>query len=179
LAPLISVFYQQVMDVLTRNEPNKDEPYSVLFLMDEFAALRKMESFEKNLGLLRSYHLRVLIIVQDLSQLRKEYGEEGAKVFINSKVKIAFTQNDLETAKWISNVVGYKTTQIINTSYRLQNFFDKTASATLIAQPLLALQDIMRLPANKAILIVEGQAPILCQKICWDKEKSLADRILR
>jgi type IV secretion system protein VirD4 len=47
LAPLISVFYQQVIDVMTRNEPNKDEPYSVLFLMDEFAALRKMESFEK------------------------------------------------------------------------------------------------------------------------------------
>jgi type IV secretory pathway TraG/TraD family ATPase VirD4 len=128
--------------------------------------------------LLRSYHLRVFIIIQDLSQLRKEYGEEGAKVFINSKVKIAFTQNDLETAKWISNVVGYKTTRIINTSYRIQNFFDKTASAMLIAQPLLALQDILRLPTNKAILIVEGQAPVLCQKICWDREQALRRRVL-
>jgi type IV secretion system protein VirD4 len=108
LAPLISIFYQQVADVMTRKEPGIDEPFSVLFLMDKFAALKKMDAFEKNMGLFRSDRLRVLIIVQDLSQIRREYGQEGAKIFINSKVKIAFTQNDLETANWLSQLSGDK-----------------------------------------------------------------------
>lgn len=42
----------------------------------------------------------MLIIVHDFSQMRKEYEEEGVKIFINSKIKIATTQNDQETTKW-------------------------------------------------------------------------------
>lgn len=178
LAPLISVFYQQVVDVMTRHEPDNNEPYSVLFLMDEFAALKRMDVFEKNMGLFRSYHLRVLTIVQDLSQLKREYGEEGAKIFINSKVKVAFTQNDLETAKWLSDSVGCKTIRIKNTSQRTQNLFDKTESTLLTGQPLLLQQEILRFPQNQMLLMVEGHSPIQCQKICWDKERAWRDRIL-
>lgn len=177
LAPLISVFYQQVIDVMTRHEPDQDQPYSVLFLMDEFAALRKMEVFEKNMGLFRSYHLRVLTMVQDLSQLRREYGEEGAKIFINSKVKVAFTQNDTETAKWISEIIGYKTIRIKNTSQRTQNFFDKTESKILSGQPLLLSQDLLLLPNNKYLLLVEGCSPIISQKLFWDKDSLLCKRV--
>lgn len=177
LAPLTSVFYQQVIDVMTRNEPDKNEPYSVLFLMDEFAALKKMDTFEKNMGLFRSYHLRVLTIVQDLSQLKREYGEEGAKIFINSKVKIAFTQNDLETAKWISDIVGCKTIRIKNTSQRTQNIFDKTESTILSGQSLLSPQNVLSLSSNKALLIMEGYSPVICQKTFWDKERGLRNRI--
>ncbi len=178
LAPLISVFYQQVIDVLMRQEPGIDEPYSVLFLMDEFAALRKMDSFEKNLGLFRSYHLRMLTIVQDLSQLRREYGEEGAKIFVNSKVKVALTQNDLETAKWISNMIGEKTIRMKNSSRQSQHFFNTTESSTLIGQPLLTTQDVLQLSHKKSILMVEGHAPLLAEKLCWDKEKSICKRVI-
>lgn len=177
LAPLISVFYQQVIDVMIRAEPDSNEPYSVLFLMDEFAALRRMDSFEKNMGLFRSYHLRVLTIVQDLSQLRREYGEEAAKIFINSKVKVAFTQNDLETAKWLSDIVGCKTIRIKNTSQRTHNYFDKTESAILSGQPLLLPQDLLRFPNNKSFLLIEGCSAMFCQKLCWDKDRLLSRRV--
>lgn len=178
LAPLISVFYQQVIDVMTRNEPQDNEPYSVLLLMDEFAALKKMESFEKNLGLFRSYKLRALTIVQDLSQLRREYGEEGAKIFINSKVKLAFTQNDSETAKWISDTVGCKTIRIKNTNQNPQHLFAKIESTSLTAQSLLLPQDVLLLSPNKGILMVEGQSPIVCEKLYWDKNKALKNRLV-
>lgn len=72
LSPLLTVFYQQVADVLTRKLPEKDEPYGVLFLMDEFAALRRMESFHKNIGLYREYKMRMVLIIQELSQ-REHY----------------------------------------------------------------------------------------------------------
>ena len=58
LSPLLTVFYQQVADVMTRKVPEDDEPYGVLFLMDEFSALRRMESFHKNIGLYREINQR-------------------------------------------------------------------------------------------------------------------------
>lgn len=171
LSPLITVFYQQVTNTLTKRLPVSDEIYRVLFLMDEFTTLRKMESFHKNIGLYREYHLRIVIIIQELSQLYEIYGRDGAKVFINSKVRVAFTQNDEETSRYIESLLGKQTLLIKHQSKKLMTGLltksDVNESEHYYARPLMLAQEIRQMPMNKALVLVEGKLPIYANKVRW------------
>lgn len=181
LAPLLTVFYQQVADVMTRAIPQADEPYDALLLMDEFSALRKMESFQKNIGVYREYRLKLLLAIQDLSQLYDTYGREGAKVFINSKIRIAFTQTDEEACKLVSSAVGDKTVEVKNRSQHVNaGLFSNahpTESIHYVKRPLLLPQEIRRLSENKALVLLEGHETVYANKIRWFKEKRLKEKM--
>ena len=173
LSPLLTVFYQQVADVMTRKIPAEDEPYGVLFLMDEFSALRRMESFQKNIGLYREYRLRIIIIIQEVSQLYDIYGRDGSKVFINSKVRIAFTQNDDETCRLLETMLGNKTIIINqrskNMSTSLYGSGGRSESINYASRPLMLAQEIRMMPETKALIFVQGVLPIYANKIAWYK----------
>jgi type IV secretion system protein VirD4 len=181
LSPLLTIFYQQVTDVLTRKVPGPDEPYGVLLFMDEFATLRRMETFSKNIGLFREYRVRVIIIIQELSQLYEIYGRDGARVFINAKVRIAFTQNDEESCKLIESMLGNKTVRIKNTSKRaavnMLNNDNDTESHHYTGRPLMSAQEIRVIPEDEEIIFIQGQAPIYAKKILWFKDKNFTEKV--
>ena len=179
LSPLLTVFYQQVLDALLRQIPDtSQEPHGVLLLLDEFSALRRMEVLQKNIGLMREYRLRMMIIIQDLPQLYSIYGHDGGKAFINNKIRIAFAQNDLDAAKLISGWVGEKTVQ-----HRTQNqggfkLNTNRESISYTKRELIKPEEIMQLAADKAIIIVEGSPPILAHKNFWYKDSQLKQRVV-
>jgi type IV secretion system protein VirD4 len=182
LSPLLTVFYQQVADVLTRKTPAADEPFGVLFLMDEFSALRRMESFHKNIGLYREYKMRMVIIIQELSQLYDTYGRDGAKVFINAKVRIAYTQNDDETCKLLELLMGNTTLAVKQRSRPTSSiiFMNNKDSESIhyTSRPLMLAQDIRLLPESDQIILMQGHPPIYAKKITWYKQKPFKDRMM-
>ena len=160
LASLMSIFFQQVTSLLTEHMPAKDEPYGVMMLLDEFAALRRMDSLQSVISRLRDYRIRVAIIVQELSQLIDKYGRDGAKIFINSKIRIAYTQTDADTASYVSAQSGTKTQRIHNRSRQnqpdLMSAMSSSESEQIVKRELLLPQEIGLLPNNKAIVLIEG-----------------------
>ncbi|WP_419790022.1 type IV secretory system conjugative DNA transfer family protein [Sphingomonas zeae] len=52
-------------------------PRPVLFLLDEFAALGRLEPVERAMGLMAGYGLQLWPILQDMHQLRANYGERA------------------------------------------------------------------------------------------------------
>lgn len=182
LSPLLTVFYQQVADVMTRKIPGKDEPHGVLFVMDEFSALRRMESFHKNIGLYREYLLRMIIIIQELSQLYEIYGRDGAKVFVNAKVRIAYTQTDKETRELVSDALG-DTTMIVKNRSQRQNLgllVDNQISVSdqYLKRPLLLSQEVALLPENKALIMLQGHYPIYADKLQWFSDERFKSKML-
>ena len=181
LAPLLTVFYQQVADVLTRKIPGDDEPFGVLFLMDEFSSLRRMQSFQSNIGLYREYKMRMVLIIQELSQLYDIYGRDGAKVFINAKIRMAFTQNDIETCKLIESILGNTTLSIKNYSRKIRTLLentDRNESTQYVARPLLLAQEIMMLPEETALIMVQGYPPVYAGKITWFNDMKFKNKML-
>ena len=54
--------------------PNtKEEPYGVMFLMDEFPTLGKMNQFKAGIAYFRGYRVRLFLIIQDTQQLKGTY----------------------------------------------------------------------------------------------------------
>ena len=72
----MQVFYQQATEFLSRKLPSDEEPYGVMFMMDEFPTLGKMEQFMTGIAYFRGYHVRLFLIIQDTQQLKGIYEEQ-------------------------------------------------------------------------------------------------------
>jgi type IV secretion system protein VirD4 len=84
-------------------------------LLDEAAALGKLEAIENAIPQLRGFGLRMMFIFQSMGQLKKVYSEGQDQTFLsNMDTQIFFGVNDYQTAEYVSNRLG--DTTIVTTS---------------------------------------------------------------
>ncbi len=183
LRPLMQVFYQQATEFLCRKLPLDDEPYGVLFLMDEFPTLGKMEQFQTGIAYFRGYRVRLFLIVQDTEQLKGIYEEAGMNSFLsNSTYRITFPANNIETANLISQLIGNKTVQ--QESLNKPKFLDlNPASRSLhiseTQRALLLPQEIIMLPRDEQIILIESTYPIKSKKILYYNDSTFRRKLLK
>lgn len=92
------------MEALGLAEPVSKRP--VLFLLDEFAALGRLEVIEKAAGLMAGYGVKLWPILQDLGQIKRHYRESWETFVGNAGVLQFFGNTDLTTLEWISKRMG-------------------------------------------------------------------------
>jgi type IV secretion system protein VirD4 len=182
LRPLLQILYQQATDILTEKEPDpKTEPFGVLFLMDEFASLGKMAQFEQASAYFRGYRVRFMMIIQDLPQLERHYERAGLNSFLGmSKVKVTFASGDYQTAEVISKYLGTFGARTESVSERTGGPLLAGQGSRSISQTsryLLLPQEILQLPPDDEIIMVEGLPPIRAQKIRYFHEPVFKSRI--
>ncbi|MEP2892371.1 type IV secretory system conjugative DNA transfer family protein [Tateyamaria sp.] len=134
-----------------------------LFLLDEFAALGRLEAVERAMGLMAGYGLQLWPILQDMSQLKDLYGDRANTFIANAGVQQVFGVNDFETAKWLSQMIGQETTGFQTDNYKPG---DSTSfSNNLTGRDLLTPDEIMQMPPDIQLLRVQGQPSALAQKL--------------
>ncbi|MEY3197225.1 MAG: VirD4 [Pseudomonadota bacterium] len=183
LQKLMRVFYQQASEFLSRKMPDlKEEPYGVMFLLDEFPTLGKMEQIKAGIAFFRGYRVRLFLIIQDTQQLKGTYEEAGMNSFLsNSTFRITFAANNYETANLISQLCGNKTVK--QTSKSSPQFFDlnpatRTQNVSEVQRALLLPQEVIQLPKDEQIVLIESFPPIKSKKIFYYKDKFFTDRLL-
>lgn len=182
LEPLLKVFYQQAADFLTRWMPRKDEPYGVLFLMDEFPTLGEMEMFKSGIAYFRGYRVKLFLITQDTQQLKGIYEEAGMNSFLsNAYYRITYAANNIDTANMISQLIGNKTVK--QESHNKPKFFDlnpgsRTLSISETQRALVLPQEVITLPRDEQIILIESTPPIKTKKIFYYKDKFFTKRLL-
>ncbi|WPX96361.1 Type IV secretion system protein VirD4 C-terminal domain [Candidatus Bandiella woodruffii] len=183
LQPLMQVFYQQATEFFSRKLPSDDEPYGVMFMMDEFPTLGKMEQFMTGIAYFRGYHVRLFLIIQDTQQLKGIYEEHGMNSFLsNSTYRITFAANNYETANLISQLCGNKTVEQI--SQNKPKFLDfnpasRSLSVSNTQRALLLPQEVINLPRDEQILLIESSPPIKSQKIKYYEDSMFKKRLLK
>jgi type IV secretion system protein VirD4 len=165
------------ISALTRDRRPPKKP--VLFLLDEFAALGRLQAIETAIGLLAGYGVLLWPILQDLAQLQDLYPQRWRSFLANSGVVQAFGVNDFGTADYLSKILGQRTVTVRQHG-RSGDADHKRGSENFstTARPLLMPQEIMRLPPGNEIVFVHGEAPILADRIKYyvDREfKGLFD----
>ncbi|KQN01806.1 hypothetical protein ASE85_21685 [Sphingobium sp. Leaf26] len=86
-----------------------DQPrcgHPVLFVLDEFAALGRLDVIEKAAGLMAGYGVKLWPILQDLGQLKRHYKESWETFLGNAGVLQFFANADLTTLDWLSKRIG-------------------------------------------------------------------------
>jgi type IV secretion system protein VirD4 len=183
LQPLMRIFYQQTSAAMSQRIPTKEDKFGVMYMMDEFPTLGKMEQFQTGIAYFRGYKVRLFLIIQDTEQLKGTYEESGMNSFLsNSTYRITFAANNMETANLISQLVGNKT--VNQESLNKPKFLDlNPASRSLhvseTQRALLLPQEVINLPKEQQILLIEASPPIKSKKIFYFKEKFFTKRLLK
>jgi len=160
----------QAINALSRSPAGPTAP--VLFLLDEFAALGRLEPVERAFGLLAGYGVQLWPILQDMHQLWGTYGERAGTFLSNAGLVQVFNVADIDTASWVSRSVGattvaYETAGTSTSRAPSQFFSTHTASTTthLSRRDLLTPDEVMRLDSSLELLLRQGQAPVVAQKV--------------
>jgi len=139
---------------------------SVLYLLDEFAALGYLAPVERAMGLMAGYGVQLWPILQDIHQLRATYRERAGTFLSNAGVLQVFGVNDHEGAQLISNLLGSETVIFTTASRALDS--EQTGlsyAAHHTGRPLLMPDEVRNLAPHMELLFLAGQRPILGQKL--------------
>ena len=184
MAPLLNLFFQQLIDLNTRELPERDPAlkYQCLLLADEFTAMGKIACLSKGISYIAGYGLRMLPIIQSPSQLVEIYGKEAAQTFTtNHAAQIVFPPkvSEISTAKDISEWLGYQTVKGTSESKGTGVFSKKSKSQSTSDQrrALLLPQEITGLGKEKELVIIEDCPPILAKKIRYYKDPVFVERL--
>lgn len=156
----------------------------VLFLLDEFAHLRRMHPVQRDIGLAGGYGVRFWIVLQDLSQLRSTYGDTWQTFLANVDLLQAFGTNDWDTAEYLSKMTGESTIRVVTdnrstavsrgrNAHRQQGVGRSTAET---GRRLLFADEIRRLPRERQLLFVKGMPPLLTERLNYLVDPDFAGR---
>lgn len=140
----------------------------VLYLLDEFAALGHLTPVERAMGLMAGYGVQLWPILQDIHQLRANYGKRAGTFLSNAGVLQVFGVNDHDSARLVSDLLGQETVVFETISRALDaEKSGLTFGEQHSARPLLTPDEVRNLPAQTQLLFLAGQRPILARKLAY------------
>ena len=103
--PLLTIINNQFLKHFEKRSESHSKP--ILFLLDEFARLGKIEAILNGLATLRSKKITIAILTQSLAQLDLIYGRESRQVIAdNCSYKAILKATDADTQEYFSKLVG-------------------------------------------------------------------------
>lgn len=115
-ADLLGMMCNQFLKFCERREEENNKP--ILFLIDEFPNVGKIETITKGLATLRSKNIHIALIIQSKSQLNAVYGKDIAEVIAdNCTYKAILKANEANTQEWCSRLVGTYDKRKVSSSY--------------------------------------------------------------
>ena len=164
---------------MARSSAKSSRP--VLFLLDEFAALGRLQPVERAMGLMAGYGLQLWPILQDIHQLRSLYGTNAGTFLSNAGVLQAFGVNDYDTADMLSKTMGRETIAYETGGQSERDVIvkdpERSVSKTqhLATRNLMDPNEIMKLAPDTLLLMRVGENPLIVKKLRYYADKEFAE----
>lgn len=157
---------------LTRDRTPPRHP--VLMVLDEFAALGRLQAVETAMGLLAGYGVQLWPILQDLSQLENLYPRRWRSFLANAGVVQAFSVNDAGTADYLSSLLGTRTVTVRQRGRNTDGAQRLSENYSATSRPLLMPHEILRLPEDRQLVLIQGKPPILAERVRYYADREFA-----
>ncbi|WP_395377999.1 type IV secretory system conjugative DNA transfer family protein [Marinicella sp. W31] len=176
LGRLLGIIIEQMLYAITSRIPTKDEKGSVLFMLDEFTALGKLNQVRKGAAFLGGYGIRMAMIFQNQHQVFSTYGrDEGNELLALAQERIVFATSEQDDAEKYSRELGNLTVKRSSRSYSGGHLSRSISDA---GKPLMTPDEIRRLSKKKQIIFGTNQRPIKCKKIIYYKDRRFKHKLL-
>ncbi len=174
---MLSQWLRELLNREVATDPEKP-PYRhrLLLLLDEFPLFGKMKFLEKAGAALRGYGIQLYVIVQSTTQLKAIYGNYETISGI-CPIHVTMGATDLETAKRISERLGKVTVETERSSISTSGPSRKTLSDTEHGRPLLAPDEVARMPEDRLLVLPLGHAPILGERLPYFRDPEMTRRV--
>ena len=150
---------------------------TTLFMLDEMAQMGAMDSLYQAISVIAGYGFVIWGILQNLGQLKNMYPDHQWEAFVqNTAVKQFFGVQDIDTAEYISKMLGKQTITVREKSKN----FGKDSNSTNVSlrqtgRDLAMPTEIIGMQKNKMVLLASGVShPIACEKYVFYKDPEFA-----
>jgi len=174
LAPLIRLFFSDLLASLQDHEPGKDEPWPVMIMLDEFNRLGKMPIVLDSIETLRSYRANLAIVTQTIPALDEIYGENARRALQgNAGIKLYLTPSDEKTIEELSKAVGKTTKRVVTRSRSVGRnpFAGRSMSERAEETALLPEDEARRMDLGDIVLVVDAQMPVRAKRIKYYEDR--------
>lgn len=193
--PLLNLFFSQLVSLNTQALPARADSARVgdhqdptlkvqcLLVNDEFTAMGRVGVITTAAAFLAGYNLRLLTVVQAMSQLDAVYGEKEARTFAtNHGLQILYAPREQRDADEYSAMLGHFTERATSRgrSRSISGHGHSTVSRNESEQrrALLLPQEFKELGSERLVVIYENCKPILGEKIRYYCDKAFTSRLL-
>lgn len=184
--PLIKLFFSQLVCLNTQQLPEHDQSlrYQCLIINDEFTAMGRASVITSSAAFLAGYNLRLLTVVQAMSQLDAVYGDKEARAFAtNHGLQILFAPREQRDADEYSAMLGFLTECAVSRghsrSFSGHGHTGLSVNESDQRRALLMPQEFKELGSEREVIILENCKPILAEKIRYYRDKAFKARMLQ
>jgi type IV secretion system protein VirD4 len=182
--PLLALFFSQLVSLNTQALPEQDRSLKVqcLLVNDEFTAMGRVGLITSAAAFLAGYNLRLLTVVQAMSQLDAVYGEKEARTFAtNHGLQILYAPREQRDANEYSAMLGHFTERATmrgrSRSFSQHGHSSVSRSESEQRRELLLPQEFKELGSERLVVIFENCKPILGEKIRYYRDKVFKARL--
>jgi type IV secretory pathway TraG/TraD family ATPase VirD4 len=148
---------------------NRKFEVPLLFILDEFDKLGRMDELEMNMGIHNGFGIHYFLIFQSLNQLTKIYTKDHAFLaHCRNSIFYAPGAGEYDSAEMISKICGRESISKANLSYSGNRGAMGYNSSSLSSQDqernLINADEIIKLPLDSFILICQGMPPYIGKK---------------
>jgi type IV secretion system protein VirD4 len=182
--PLLNLFFSQLVSLNTQYLPEQDPTLTVqcLLVNDEFTAMGRVGVITTAAAFLAGYNLRLLTVVQAMSQLDAVYGDKEARTFAtNHGLQILYAPREQRDADEYSAMLGHFTERA--TSRGRSRYFSQHGHSSVSRneseqrRALLLPQEFKELGSERLVVIFENCKPILGEKIRYHRDEVFTARL--
>jgi type IV secretion system protein VirD4 len=184
--PLLNLFFSQLINLNTQRLRASDEkqPMQCLLVHDEFTSMGRVGVISSAAAFLAGYNLRLLTVVQAMSQLDSVYGDREARTFAtNHGLQILFAPREQRDAEEYSAMLGHFTARATSRgrsrSFSTHGHTTVTRNESDQRRSLLLPQEFKELGSERLVVIAENCKPILAEKIRYHRDKAFTARLRR
>ena len=164
---IVSLMYTQLFNLLCDKADNEFRgrlPVHVRCILDEFANIGTIPSFEKLIATIRSREISVSVILQAESQLKPLYKDNTDTIIGNCDCQLFLGGKEKTTLESISKLLGKETIDSFNTSKSGGSQKSSSTSYQKMGRELMSMDEIAVMDGSMCILQIRGERPFLSKK---------------
>lgn len=164
---LAAMMYTQLFDTLYDRAINYYHgrlPVHVRFILDEFANVGKIPDFEKVLATCRKFEISAVIILQNLSQLKRLYEKSWEELPGNCDTLIYLGGKDQFTNEYLSKELGKETIDQLSINQTKGKQGSSSYNNAIMGRELATIDELTTMDNNNCIVMVRGLYPFFTNK---------------
>lgn len=164
---LAAMMYTQLFDALYNRAITKYHgrlKYHVRCLLDEYANIGKIPEFDKVLATCRKFEISAVIILQNLSQLKRLYEKSWEELPGNCDTLIYLGGKDQFTNEYLSKELGKETIDTLAINKTKSKQGSTSYNDGILGRELATIDELSTMDNNDCIVMVRGLHPFMTAK---------------
>lgn len=150
-SPLLHIITAQSLEYFSTR--SNDSKTTILFCLDEFASLGKMEITDA-LRKLRKKHVRIMMLTQSMADIDLIYGHDERMAMMNNyRFKVVLGADDTDTQEYFAKLIGYQDAKKLSTA---TNARQTTRTESETKEWVIEPADLARLGDELVLLHPDG-----------------------